>query len=205
MDWKRIPKVLHEITFEVSGDSDWNPYNIVITPAVEDAIAASSQMIYDKQGGDAATQKLQQFAQQYPRFPMFKNHLFSHYFLTGKYAAAQQVIDECLVAHPDYFYNGIMQATLWMQSDAERQKLPILMHNWNIVACAGRTKFAEHEVRAYYLLAAEYYLRNMQVEQADGFVYFLEAATAESEHPNIGLLRKKVTNVQKLMKKHFGY
>jgi len=80
LDWKRIPKVLHNITFEVSGDSNWNPYHIVITTAVEDAIAAASKVIHDKQGGDAAIQKLQQFAQQYPRFPMFKNHLFSHYF-----------------------------------------------------------------------------------------------------------------------------
>jgi len=205
LDWKRIPKVLHNITFEVSGDSNWNPYTIVITPAVEDAIAAASQVIGDKQGGDAAIQKLQQFVRQYPRFPMFKNHLFSHYFLIGNPAAAQQVIDECLQAHPDYFYNGIMQATLWMNLDADRPKLPVLMRSWNIIAYAGRNKFAEHEVRGYYLLAAEYYLRDMQVNQADGFVYFLEAATAEPDHPNIGLLRKKVTQVQKLMKKHRGF
>lgn len=91
-----------------------------------------------------------------------------------------------------------------MNSDTDRPKLPVLMRSWNIIAYAGRNKFAEHEVRGYYLLAAAYFLRNMQVEQADGFVYFLEAATVESAHPNIGFLRKKVTDVQKLIKKHFG-
>jgi hypothetical protein len=201
IDWKRIPKVLHDITFEVSGDPNWNPYHLVFTPAVEDAIAAAAEVMRDKQSGAAAVQMMQQFIRQHPRFPMFKNHLFTHYYLKGKYAAAQQIIDECLAAHPEYFYNGIMQAMLWMRSDADRPKLPVLMRGWNIVAYAGRSKFAEHEVRAYYLLAAEYYLWNMQADLADQFVYFVEASCSDPDHPNIGALRKKVTNAQKLLKK----
>lgn len=205
MNWKRIPKVLHNITFEVSGDPDWTPYHLMFTPVVEKAIEESSEAMRDKSAGNTAAQSIRQFIRQYPRFPMFKNHLFTYYYLRGETVAAQQVIDECLQAHPDYFYNGIMQATLWMRSDTDRPKLPVLMRGWNIIAYAGRNKFVEHEVRGYYLLAAEYYLWTMQVDQADGFVYFLEAASPEPDHPNIGALRKKVTEVQKLMQKARGY
>jgi hypothetical protein len=59
--------------------------------------------------------------------------------------------------------------------------------------------------RGFYLLAAEYYLWNMQVDLADQFVYFLEVSCSDPDHPSIGVLRKKVTDIQKLLRKPRGY
>jgi len=53
-------------------------------------------------------------------------------------------------------------------------------------------------VRSYYLFAAKYCLRNIQVEEADGFVYFLEVACTEPDHPNIQTLRTQVDKMQML-------
>lgn len=123
---------------------------------------------------------------------MFKNHLFSYYFLNKLAVEAQQVIDMCTKTHPNYFYNRIMQAQLWLQSEAHASKLPDLMQHWDIVAYAGRSKFEGHEVRAYYLAAADYHLQVGKITLADGFVYFLEAVSSEPDHKNIQMMRKKV-------------
>ena len=199
VNWDRIPSVMHTMDFEISGDPDWSPYPLLFTDAVEDAITASSEAAHKRSAGDAFAQKIRQFAQQFPSFPMFKNHLFNHYYLNQRPEEAQKVLDECLEAHPDYYYNGIMQGSLWMRSDADRPKLPTLMRDWNIVAYAGRDKFAEHEVRAYCLLAAEYHLICLQPDEADKFVYFLEVLCAEPDHPNIRALRAKLDETKPLL------
>lgn len=201
INWKRIPAVLHHIEFEVSGDSDWRPYGLTITPVIEDALQKSGELVKKKKMQDNDIEQVRAYMRQYPQFPMFYNHLCNYYMLTNQWALAQQVTDESLKAHPNYFYNGVMQSSIWMQSQTDCPKMPALMRHWNIVAYAGgRAKFAEHEVIAFYLLAANYHLLADQVEVADMFIYFLEVSGADPNRPNIKALRQKVDVMMSLKK-----
>ncbi len=205
INWKRIPPVLHSISFEVVGeDRNWNPMGLIITPDIEKALELSAKAMNDFTLEHSSEQKIRQLIQQYPQVPMLKNHLFVFYYQSSRLEAAQQVINECLEAQPDYFYNGVMQSMLWIKSDADREKLPVLMRGWNIVAYAGRAKFAEHEVLSYYLTAAEYYLYSGKIELADQFIYFLEASHSNPKHKNIQNLRQKVEAIKKLPRKPPG-
>jgi len=141
VNWDRIPKVLHTIDFEISNDPDWDPYHLQFTDAVENAMAIASDAVFERTTGDTIAQKIRGSAQDFPDFPMFKNYLFNHYYSNKRPKEAQKVVGECLKAHPDYFYNGIMQISLWMDSDADRAKIPGLMCDWDIVAYAGRNLF----------------------------------------------------------------
>lgn len=201
INWKRIPKVLHEIEFEVSGDPDWTPYGLTITPETEAALQKSNKLARRGKMQDEEVALIKGFMRQFPEVPMFYNHLFNYYILAGQLESAKAIAEESSKAHPFYFYNGIMQTTLWIESGADLSGIPALMRHWNIVAYAGgRAKFENHEVLAFYLIAAHYHLLIDEVRAADMFVYFLEVMDDESEHPNVKAFRQKVDRMMVLHK-----
>ena len=199
INWKRIPKVLHEIEFEVSGDPNWNPYGLTSNPEIEAALLQSREIARQAKIQDKDVALINGFMRQYPKIPMFYNHLFNYYILTNQLESAKAIADESRKAHPYYFHNGIMQAYIWVELDADLSGIPALMHHWNIVAYAGgRTKFENHEVLAFYLFAAHYHLRIDEVKTADMFVYFLEVVGDNSDHPNVKALRQKTDRMKAL-------
>lgn len=191
-DPKRIPAVLNSIEFEVVGDSDWTPYQHKITQEVEDALKAAAQVARNGPNSDRSVAQIRKYIERYPTFPMFKNYLITFYSKHNRLNEAQQVIDECRAAHPEYFYNEVMQAGQWITEKKNLDKIPALLAHWDITAYAGRAKFAEHELRVFYLTVANYCLETFDMKNADGFVYFLEYLTHEKDHPNLLHLRKKI-------------
>lgn len=174
IDFTKIPKVLHNIEFNISGDPDWDPYGLRMTDACRRALGAAHAAVEHKETMGA--QKIRNAIRRYPRVPMFKNHLWRFYLAVGHEDLALATAEAAMLENPEYFYGRLMLATCLMNLQRHIPEIPALMHQWNIVDYAGRSQFAAHEVLNYYLIAVEYHYKTGNRTEAQGYLYFLSVA-----------------------------
>lgn len=174
VDFSRIPKVLHDIQFIIAEDPEWDPYDLKVTEACVRAIGEAHAAVTDPK--IMAAQKIRNYIRQYPKVPMFKNHLWRFYISVGFIDMALQAAEEAIQENPTYFYGKLMLANTLMFIPKRLSEIPALLQHWNIVAHASREELCYHEVLNYYVLAVEYHLEIKDLKSARGYLYFLEVA-----------------------------
>ncbi len=131
-------------------------------------------------GKPKVIEALKKMIRDYPKFPVYKNLLYTAYSVAKNYGAAEQVAEQMYRLHPEYTYARANYAeSLLRRPEALGHALEVLHPSLNISeAFPGRQSFHVGEFVVYERVVIQYLAQSGEVQESENRLQMLTASGA---------------------------
>ncbi len=130
------------------------------------------------------------FKTRHPHLPEADNLLTYLHLIKKEVALAEKLIEESYAKHPNYLFAQINYADQSLRKKQYHKVKEIFPYFDLQKLFPKRKKFHVSEYRGFMTLFSHYFLEQNQLEMA--MIYYKNAHLADSSHPSVVLLEKKI-------------